>query len=157
MRILIAPSSQICRRTSTSVADCTRPAAACLVSACCLHDGSVCGRLCLPLCLQSTDVKINLLLISCRANAQQPKLFVGMILILIFAEALALYGLIGELLPRFPCYDLGLAELTLKHHHTARLPSLLLSSRIYLMLLMVSALSGSLHQTATPCYIVASI
>ena len=32
----------------------------------------------------------------CRANAQQPKLFVGMILILIFAEALALYGLIGE-------------------------------------------------------------
>lgn len=34
----------------------------------------------------------------CRANAQQPKLFVGMILILIFAEALALYGLIGECL-----------------------------------------------------------
>merc|ERR1712199_35496 len=29
-----------------------------------------------------------------RANAQQPKLSVGMILILIFAEALALYGLI---------------------------------------------------------------
>ena len=29
-----------------------------------------------------------------RANAQQPKLFVGMILILIFAEALALYGVI---------------------------------------------------------------
>eukprot|EP01018_Ginkgo_biloba_P014340 Gb_06931 [translate_table: standard] len=29
-----------------------------------------------------------------KANAQQPKLFVGMILILIFAEALALYGLI---------------------------------------------------------------
>ncbi|XP_028053874.1 V-type proton ATPase 16 kDa proteolipid subunit-like isoform X2 [Camellia sinensis] len=29
-----------------------------------------------------------------RANAQQPKLFVCMILILIFAEALALYGLI---------------------------------------------------------------
>ena len=29
-----------------------------------------------------------------RANAQQPKLFVGMILILIFAEAVALYGLI---------------------------------------------------------------
>ena len=28
-----------------------------------------------------------------RANAQQPKLFVGMILILIFAEALALYGM----------------------------------------------------------------
>lgn len=32
--------------------------------------------------------------INLRANAQQPKLFVGMILILIFAEALALYGLI---------------------------------------------------------------
>ena len=30
-----------------------------------------------------------------RANAQQPKLFVGVILILIFAEALGLYGLIG--------------------------------------------------------------
>ena len=29
-----------------------------------------------------------------RANAQQPKLFVGVVLILIFAEALALYGLI---------------------------------------------------------------
>jgi len=29
-----------------------------------------------------------------RATAQQPKLFVGMVLILIFAEALALYGLI---------------------------------------------------------------
>jgi hypothetical protein len=36
-----------------------------------------------------------------RANAQQPKLFVGMILILIFAEALALYGLIGA---RLPCF-----------------------------------------------------
>lgn len=33
-----------------------------------------------------------------RANAQQPRLFVGMILILIFAEALALYGLIIGLL-----------------------------------------------------------
>eukprot|EP00921_Rhytidocystis_pertsovi_P001801 GHVQ01003093.1.p1 GENE.GHVQ01003093.1~~GHVQ01003093.1.p1 ORF type:complete len:126 (-),score=9.07 GHVQ01003093.1:682-1059(-) len=29
-----------------------------------------------------------------RANAQQPRLFVGMMLILIFAEALGLYGLI---------------------------------------------------------------
>ena len=38
-----------------------------------------------------------------RANAQQPKLFVGMILILIFAEALALYGLIGaSLAPPVP-------------------------------------------------------
>lgn len=33
-----------------------------------------------------------------RATAQQPKLFVGMILILIFAEALALYGLIVSLI-----------------------------------------------------------
>merc|ERR1719461_1023371 len=29
-----------------------------------------------------------------RANGQQPKLYVGMVLILIFAEALGLYGLI---------------------------------------------------------------
>ena len=42
----------------------------------------------------------------CRANAQQPKLFVGMILILIFAEALALYGLIGMLLAS-PCINLA--------------------------------------------------
>merc|ERR1719440_2660079 len=33
-----------------------------------------------------------------RANAQQPKLFVGMILILIFAEALGLYGFIVALI-----------------------------------------------------------
>mmetsp|Transcript_10353 Transcript_10353/g.14198 ORF Transcript_10353/g.14198 Transcript_10353/m.14198 type:complete len:161 (+) Transcript_10353:109-591(+) len=33
-----------------------------------------------------------------RATAQQPRLFVGMILILIFAEALALYGLIVGLI-----------------------------------------------------------
>lgn len=45
----------------------------------------------------------------CRANAQQPKLFVGMILILIFAEALALYGLIGMLLAS-PSLKLGLQE-----------------------------------------------
>jgi V-type H+-transporting ATPase 16kDa proteolipid subunit len=32
-----------------------------------------------------------------RCTAQQPKLFVGMILILIFAEALGLYGLIVAL------------------------------------------------------------
>ena len=32
------------------------------------------------------------------ANAQQPRLFVGMILILIFAEALGLYGLIVALI-----------------------------------------------------------
>ncbi|KAL0801926.1 hypothetical protein Bca101_057102 [Brassica carinata] len=39
-------------------------------------------------------VLMRSLLFRDRANAQQPKLFVGMILILIFAEALALYGLI---------------------------------------------------------------
>jgi V-type H+-transporting ATPase proteolipid subunit len=33
-----------------------------------------------------------------RATAQQPRLFVAMILILIFAEALALYGLIVSLI-----------------------------------------------------------
>ena len=33
-----------------------------------------------------------------RATAQQPRLFVGMILILIFAEALGLYGLIVGLI-----------------------------------------------------------
>jgi V-type H+-transporting ATPase proteolipid subunit len=33
-----------------------------------------------------------------RCNAQQPSLFVGMILILIFAEALGLYGLIVALI-----------------------------------------------------------
>ena len=44
-------------------------------------------------------------LLCCRANAQQPKLFVGMILILIFAEALALYGLIGATL--FPTHGAG--------------------------------------------------
>ncbi len=32
-----------------------------------------------------------------RGSAQQPRLFVGMILILIFAEVLGLYGLIGKL------------------------------------------------------------
>ncbi len=32
--------------------------------------------------------------VGCRANAIEPKMFVGMILILIFAEALGLYGLI---------------------------------------------------------------
>ncbi|KAH0871861.1 hypothetical protein HID58_078883 [Brassica napus] len=39
------------------------------------------------------DAGVSFVLMA-RANAQQPKLFVGMILILIFAEALALYGLI---------------------------------------------------------------
>jgi len=33
-----------------------------------------------------------------RANAQQSQIFVGMILILIFAEALGLYGLIVALI-----------------------------------------------------------
>lgn len=33
-----------------------------------------------------------------RMNSQQPKLFVGMLLILIFAEALGLYGMIVAIL-----------------------------------------------------------
>jgi V-type H+-transporting ATPase proteolipid subunit len=37
-----------------------------------------------------------------RATAQQPKLFVGLILILIFAEALGLYGLIVALVMGTP-------------------------------------------------------
>lgn len=49
--------------------------------------------ICLIVVLADTELIVGCL---CRANAQQPKLFVGMILILIFAEALALYGLIGE-------------------------------------------------------------
>lgn len=40
------------------------------------------------------SIYTNFTIFYLRANAQQPKLFVGMILILIFAEALALYGLI---------------------------------------------------------------
>lgn len=44
-------------------------------------------------CLLWITILISLVGVG-RANAQQPKLFVGMILILIFAEALALYGLI---------------------------------------------------------------
>lgn len=35
---------------------------------------------------------------SVRAFSQQPRFFVGMILILIFAEVLALYGIIGALI-----------------------------------------------------------
>lgn len=42
----------------------------------------------------AVEWKHLIVFVFCRANAQQPKLFVGMILILIFAEALALYGLI---------------------------------------------------------------
>merc|ERR1719480_522124 len=42
-----------------------------------------------------------------RSNAQQPKLFVGMILILIFAEALGLYGLIVGLVMTASASDKG--------------------------------------------------
>ena len=42
-----------------------------------------------------------------RATAQQPKLFVGMILILIFAEALGLYGLIVALVMSNPACPAG--------------------------------------------------
>jgi V-type H+-transporting ATPase proteolipid subunit len=43
---------------------------------------------------RSNCTPVLIIVVVYRANAQQPKLFVGMILILIFAEALALYGLI---------------------------------------------------------------
>ena len=45
-----------------------------------------------------------------RANARQPKLFVGIILILIFAEALGLYGLIVALIlqsNKLECKDIS--------------------------------------------------
>jgi len=45
-----------------------------------------------------------------RATAQQPKLFVGMILILIFAEALGLYGLIIALILSGKSFDGECAE-----------------------------------------------
>merc|ERR1712014_165333 len=45
-----------------------------------------------------------------RANAQQPRLFVGMILILIFAEALGLYGLIVGLVVASSADKTGLCE-----------------------------------------------
>lgn len=60
----------------------------------------------------------------CRANAQQPKLFVGMILILIFAEALALYGLIGEWW-RVVLLVLCAAHTCVEHYARACLPSAL--------------------------------
>ena len=41
-----------------------------------------------------------------RATAQQPRLFVGMILILIFAEAIGLYGLIVGLILTFVFFSL---------------------------------------------------
>ena len=55
----------------------------------------------------------------CRANAQQPKLFVGMILILIFAEALALYGLIGEPLKDLSCMHPTEVPFTERHLHSS--------------------------------------
>lgn len=57
----------------------------------------------------------------CRANAQQPRLFVGMLLILIFAEVLALYGLIGALLMTKP------AILFHPRFHTASVRNILLA------------------------------
>ncbi len=42
-----------------------------------------------------------------RGSAQQPKLFVGMILILIFAEVLGLYGLIVALILNTRASDAG--------------------------------------------------
>nr|KAJ0221190.1 hypothetical protein LSAT_V11C200088530 [Lactuca sativa] len=55
-----------------------------------LSSGIACGLAGLFLLVWLSESSVMLVL----ANAQQPKLFVGMILILIFVEALALYGLI---------------------------------------------------------------
>ncbi|KAL7615266.1 hypothetical protein Lser_V15G08230 [Lactuca serriola] len=55
-----------------------------------LSSGIACGLAGLFLLVWLSESSVMLVL----ANAQQPKLFVGMILILIFVEALALCGLI---------------------------------------------------------------
>ena len=62
-----------------------------------------------------------------RANAQQPKLFVGMILILIFAEALALYGLIGTSL------HLPAMSLKVKHCNSTALSLQIAASGTYIL------------------------
>ena len=88
--------------------------------------GNVDTSLPVPPC-NSAEGRCNVL---CRANAQQPKLFVGMILILIFAEALALYGLIGEHLPasllrRLLCqHHPGIAANYLAHANACMLTTL---------------------------------
>lgn len=51
-----------------------------------------------------------------RANAQQDKIFVGMILILIFGEALALYGLIVSLILTSQGWKVEKIEKLLIHH-----------------------------------------
>jgi len=43
-------------------------------------------------------IKLILIILGVRANAQQDRIYVGMVLILIFAEALGLYGLIVALI-----------------------------------------------------------
>merc|ERR1740117_1369151 len=51
--------------------------------------------LCVGLSSMAAGIAIGIIGdVGVRCNAQQPKLFVGLILILIFAEALGLYGLI---------------------------------------------------------------
>merc|ERR1712072_60731 len=57
-----------------------------------------------------------------RANARQPKLFVGIILILIFAEALGLYGLIVALIlqsNKLECKDISDNYFVTEAQHTA--------------------------------------
>lgn len=61
-----------------------------------------------------------------RANAQQPKLFVGMILILIFAEALALYGLIGE-----PCQQACKRGWHVAEHTHASCPAVIMRGSLH--------------------------
>src|SRR5277367_2624771 len=60
-----------------------------------------------------------------RGTAQQPKLFVGMILILIFAEVLGLYGLIVALL-----LNTKAGGVTVSPHHVRSLISVSVNSKI---------------------------
>lgn len=67
-----------------------------------MASGLVCGFSCVVInyvMIQAAGYTIGIVGdIGIRANAQQEKLFVGLILILIFGEALALYGLIVSLI-----------------------------------------------------------
>ncbi|KAG0516482.1 hypothetical protein BDA96_09G006900 [Sorghum bicolor] len=71
-----------------------------------LFDGYVhlSSRLACGLARLTADMAIDIIRdAGVRANAQQPRLFVGMILILIFAEALTLYGLIVDIILSSSC------------------------------------------------------
>jgi F0F1-type ATP synthase membrane subunit c/vacuolar-type H+-ATPase subunit K len=80
----------MCVRACNSIWD-LRPCL-CLASSCQTGTLYGCGGLCAGVAIGIVGD------IGTRALGQQPKLFVGMILILIFAEALGLYGLIVALI-----------------------------------------------------------